>query len=72
MNQHKSSGGIFTDVSRGIKLVFDRLMAAFLLLLFSPILIVVAIVLIIRMGSPIMFTQARPGKDAKIFNVYKW
>ncbi len=72
MNQQKSSGGVLTDISRGIKLVFDRLMAALLLLLFSPILLVVAIVLTIRMGTPIMFTQARPGKDAKIFNVYKF
>ena len=72
MNQKKSSGGVLTDVSRGIKSLFDRLMAAFLLLMFSPILIVVAIVLRIRMGSPITFTQARPGKDNRIFTVYKF
>jgi lipopolysaccharide/colanic/teichoic acid biosynthesis glycosyltransferase len=47
-------------------------MAASLLLLFFPILLVVAIVLRIRMGSPIVFTQARPGKDSQIFTVYKF
>jgi lipopolysaccharide/colanic/teichoic acid biosynthesis glycosyltransferase len=72
MNQHKSSGGVLTYVSRGIKSLLDRVMAAFLLLLFSPILIVVAIILRIRMGSPITFTQARPGKDGRIFTVYKF
>ena len=72
MNQHKSSSGVITNVSRGIKSVLDRVMAAFLLLLFSPILIVVAIVLRVRMGAPITFTQARPGKDGQIFTVYKF
>jgi lipopolysaccharide/colanic/teichoic acid biosynthesis glycosyltransferase len=47
-------------------------MAALLLLLFSPILIVVAILVRVRMGSPIVFTQARPGKNSKIFTVYKF
>jgi lipopolysaccharide/colanic/teichoic acid biosynthesis glycosyltransferase len=72
MNQQKSAGSVLTDVSRGIKSSLDRVMAAFLLLMFSPILIVVAIVLRIRMGSPITFTQARPGKDGRIFTVYKF
>jgi lipopolysaccharide/colanic/teichoic acid biosynthesis glycosyltransferase len=71
MNQNSSRSPLVT-VSRGIKAILDRLMAAVLLLLFSPILIVVAIVLKIRMGSPIMFTQARPGKDSQIFTVYKF
>jgi lipopolysaccharide/colanic/teichoic acid biosynthesis glycosyltransferase len=72
MNQHNSSSGVLTNVSRIIKSVLDRVMAAFLLLLFSPILIVVAIVLRVRMGTPITFTQARPGKDGRIFTVYKF
>ena len=72
MNQQKSAGSLLTDVSRGIKSSLDRVMAAFLFLFFSPILIVVAIILRIRMGSPITFTQARPGKDGQIFTVYKF
>jgi lipopolysaccharide/colanic/teichoic acid biosynthesis glycosyltransferase len=60
------------SIGRGLKAILDRLMAAVLLILFSPILLVVAIVLKIRMGSPIFFTQKRPGKDSKIFTVYKF
>ena len=71
MNQNSSRSPVVA-VSRGIKAILDRLMAAVLLLLFSPILLVVAIVLKIRMGSPIMFTQERPGKDSQIFTVYKF
>lgn len=47
-------------------------MAALLLLLFSPILVVVAILVRARMGSPIVFTQARPGKNGRVFTVYKF
>jgi lipopolysaccharide/colanic/teichoic acid biosynthesis glycosyltransferase len=72
MTTKKPSGNLLTYFSRGIKLIADRLMAAFLLLLFSPILLVVAILVRVRMGTPIVFTQRRPGKDGKIFTVYKF
>jgi lipopolysaccharide/colanic/teichoic acid biosynthesis glycosyltransferase len=72
MKAKKSSGNLLTYFSRGIKSLADRLMAAFLLLLFSPILLVVAILIRVRMGTPIVFTQKRPGKDGQIFTVYKF
>ena len=61
MNQHKSSSGVLTNVSRSIKSLLDRVMAAFLLLLFSPILLVVAIVLRVRMGTPHYFHPTASG-----------
>jgi lipopolysaccharide/colanic/teichoic acid biosynthesis glycosyltransferase len=67
-----SSQKLHTYFSRGLKIIGDRVMAALLLLLFSPILVTVAIILLIRMGSPIVFTQARPGQNGKIFTVYKF
>jgi lipopolysaccharide/colanic/teichoic acid biosynthesis glycosyltransferase len=72
MRKTRSASKLLTYFSRGIKLIGDRLIAALLLLLFSPILLVVAIVLRVRMGSPIVFTQPRPGKNSKIFTVYKF
>jgi lipopolysaccharide/colanic/teichoic acid biosynthesis glycosyltransferase len=63
---------LLTYLSRGLKVIGDRSMAALLLILFSPILLTVAIILLIRMGNPIVFTQARPGKDSRIFTVYKF
>ncbi len=63
---------LLTYFSRTLKIIGDRVMAASLLILFSPILLSVAIILLIRMGSPIVFTQARPGKNGKIFTVYKF
>jgi lipopolysaccharide/colanic/teichoic acid biosynthesis glycosyltransferase len=72
MTEKKYSDNRPNYFSLVLKLIGDRLMAALLLLLFSPILIVVAILVRVRMGSPIVFTQARPGKNSKIFTVYKF
>ena len=72
MNGKKNLDNSLNSVSVAIKIVSDRVMAALLLLLFSPILIVVAIIIRIRMGSPIVFTQLRPGQHGTIFNVYKF
>ncbi|WP_309731063.1 sugar transferase [Chamaesiphon sp. OTE_75_metabat_556] len=63
---------LLTYFSRSLKVIGDRSMAALLLILFSPILLTVAIILLVRMGNPIVFTQARPGKDSRIFTVYKF
>ena len=72
MTEPKYSDNWLNYFSLSLKLIGDRLMAALLLLLFSPILLVVAILVRLRMGSPVVFTQARPGKDGKIFTVYKF
>jgi lipopolysaccharide/colanic/teichoic acid biosynthesis glycosyltransferase len=63
---------LLTYFSRSLKVIGDRSMAALLLILFSPILLTVAIILLVRMGNPIVFTQDRPGKDSRIFTVYKF
>lgn len=41
-------------------------------LLISPILIIIAILIRIKLGSPIFFTQDRVGKDGKIFKIIKF
>lgn len=59
-------------VSRLVKAVLDRLVAAIALLVFFPIILIVAIAIYIRMGSPIFFQQPRPGKNGHVFNFYKF
>jgi lipopolysaccharide/colanic/teichoic acid biosynthesis glycosyltransferase len=61
-----------TGCSKLIKSILDKLVAAIALLVFSPILLTVAIAIYFRMGSPVVFTQPRPGKDSKIFKFYKF
>ncbi|MEG4111996.1 MULTISPECIES: sugar transferase [unclassified Microcoleus] len=59
-------------VSQLVKWVLDRLCAAIALLLFSPVILIVAIAIYIRMGGPIFFCQPRPGKNGRVFNFYKF
>jgi len=54
------------------KSLFDKILALFLIILFSPIYIVVTLLILWKMGSPILFRQQRPGKDEKIFGIYKY
>lgn len=72
MNAKLVPANRFTQYSKLIKSIMDRLVAAIALLLFSPILLFVAIAIYFRMGSPVVFTQPRPGKDSKIFKFYKF
>ena len=55
-----------------IKTIGDRFVAALALLLLSPLILLVAILIRLQMGAPIIFTQARPGKDGKVFQFCKF
>jgi len=54
------------------KLIFDKTLALILILLFSPIYLIVSILIFIKMGKPILFRQQRPGINEKIFGIYKF
>lgn len=55
-----------------IKRAIDILGSSLGGLLISPILIIIAILIRIKLGSPIFFTQDRVGKDGKIFKIVKF
>ncbi len=55
-----------------LKILFDKTLALFLIMIFSPVYIVVSLLILLKMGSPILFRQKRPGKDEKIFGIYKF
>ena len=55
-----------------IKRLLDILLSAGALLFLWPVLLVTAILVRIKLGSPVIFRQARPGKDEKIFKLYKF
>tara|TARA_B100000161_G_C33474857_1_gene379733 strand:+ start:171 stop:791 length:621 start_codon:yes stop_codon:yes gene_type:complete len=55
-----------------LKRVFDILVAFIALIILSPIFLIISFFILIRMGTPIIFTQRRPGKDGKIFNIIKF
>lgn len=55
-----------------IKPIFDFLLALILILIFSPFILVTAILVRAKLGSPILFRQNRPGLHEKIFSIYKF
>ncbi|EKF8996430.1 TPA: undecaprenyl phosphate N,N'-diacetylbacillosamine 1-phosphate transferase [Campylobacter coli] len=53
------------------KKIFDFILALVLLVLFSPVILITALLLKITQGS-VIFTQNRPGLNEKIFKIYKF
>lgn len=54
------------------KRLIDILCALATLIVFSWLYLIVAILVRINLGSPVLFKQPRPGKDCKIFKLYKF
>lgn len=65
----KGKNGIY---NRYFKRMIDIICALLALGVFWWLYIIVAILVRVKLGSPIIFKQARPGKNEKIFNLYKF
>ena len=52
---------------RYIKRVLDIVCALAAIIVFSWLYLIIALLVRIRLGSPVLFTQSRPGKGEKIF-----
>lgn len=55
-----------------IKRLLDFLLSFVAIIILSPILLIVGILVRVKLGSPVIFKQKRPGKDEKIFTMYKF
>lgn len=55
-----------------IKRLLDILLSFLAIIVLLPIYIIVAILVRIKLGSPVLFTQERPGLHEKIFKMYKF
>jgi len=55
-----------------VKRWLDFVLSLGALIILSPVYLIVAILVRIKLGSPVLFTQPRPGKDGKIFKMYKF
>ena len=67
-NTHKPYG----PYEKYIKRPQDFLCALAALIVLSPVMLITALLVRIKLGSPVLFTQDRPGKDGKIFKLYKF
>lgn len=68
MGKHKPYG----PYEKYIKRSQDFLCALIAIIVLSPVMLITAILVRIKLGSPVLFTQDRPGKDGKIFKLYKF
>ena len=55
-----------------IKRLLDVVLSGCALIVLSPLLVVTAILVRAKLGSPVIFCQERPGKDEKIFKLHKF
>lgn len=59
-------------IYRYFKRVIGFVISLIALIVLSPVILIVGILVYIKLGSPIIFKQERPGKDGKIFKMYKF
>ena len=55
-----------------VKRFLDFFLSGMALIILSPILLVTAILVRVKLGNPVIFCQERPGKDEKIFKLHKF
>lgn len=67
-NHHKPYG----PYEKYMKRPLDVLCGLAAILVFWWLYIIVAVLVRVKLGSPVLFTQERPGKDEKIFKLYKY
>ena len=63
------SNGLYCKL---IKRFMDFLIAALSIIIFSPLLIILAILVRVKLGGPVIFKQERPGLNGKVFKLYKF
>ena len=57
---------------RFFKRIIDFVFALAIIAALSPIYVILSILIKIKMGSPVIFSQTRPGLNEKPFNIYKF
>ncbi len=61
-----------TMYEKYIKRILDFIISLIALIFLSPVFLIVAILVRIKLGSPVIFKQKRPGINEKIFTMYKF
>jgi hypothetical protein len=70
----KFSSALFanSNFSKLLKIVLDRIVAAIALIIFSPLILMIAITVYLRICNPVIFTHPRLGTDGRPFPLYKF
>lgn len=65
----KQNDGIY---KRYIKRLMDIALSLLAIIILSPVLLIVALLVRVKLGSPVIFKQRRPGLNENIFTLYKF
>lgn len=57
---------------RLIKRMIDLILSGIALLILSPVYLILTILVRVKLGNPVLFSQERPGKNEKVFRMYKF
>lgn len=71
-NEEKKGHQTYGHYEAHVKRPLDFVLALIALLFLAPIYLVVAALVRVKLGKPVLFKQERPGKDGKIFKLYKF
>lgn len=61
-----------TFYDKYVKRIIDFILSLFAIIILSPVLVITALLVRIKLGSPVIFKQKRPGLNEKIFIMYKF
>lgn len=68
MNQHRPYG-LYEKL---FKRVLDLLLSLFAMVILCVPMLIIAVLVLMNLGKPVIFSQERPGKNEKIFKLYKF
>lgn len=54
------------------KRAFDLLFSLIFIVTLLPVFLIISLIILLRMGHPVLFVQKRPGRNGRIFNIYKF
>lgn len=72
MKKNKERYHFYGSYEKYIKRPLDFILALLALIVLSPILLVIALIVRLNLGAPVIFSQERPGKNERIFRLYKF
>lgn len=70
--QKKSKHKPYGSYEKYFKRPLDFIISTWTLILLSPVIVVVAILVKVKLGGPVLFKQERPGKNEKVFTLWKF
>lgn len=72
LSENKEFGRSITFYERYVKRPLDFFCALVAIIVLSPVMLIIALLVRIKLGSPVIFKQKRPGLNEKIFTMYKF